>query len=149
MPRDDLLIGRASLPGHAYHVTACTDARRPVFRDLRCGRLLVAEMRVLNDNSAVASVAWVIMPDHLHWLFQLGNILSLSQVMKQLKARSALQINALLGRQGALWQRGFHDHGIRAEEDLRAMSRYIVANPLRGGLVRRIGDYPLWDAIWV
>jgi REP element-mobilizing transposase RayT len=149
MPRDDLLIGRASLSGHAYHVTACTDARRPVFRDLRAGRLLVSEMRALHDSGAVASLAWVIMPDHLHWLFQLGDSLSLSQVIKQLKARSALQINALIGRQGAVWQRGFHDHGIRAEEDLRAVSRYIVANPLRAGLVRRIGDYALWDAIWV
>jgi putative transposase len=25
----------------------------------------------------------------------------------------------------------------------------VVANPLRAGLVERIGDYPLWDAIWV
>ncbi|RUQ45382.1 transposase, partial [Corynebacterium pseudodiphtheriticum] len=24
-----------------------------------------------------------------------------------------------------------------------------VANPLRAGLVKRIGDYPLWDAIWI
>jgi hypothetical protein len=24
-----------------------------------------------------------------------------------------------------------------------------VANPLRAGLVERLGDYPLWDAIWV
>ncbi|MGB5734108.1 MAG: transposase [Thiohalocapsa sp.] len=149
MPRDDLLIGRASIPGHAYHVTACTDARREVFRDLRCGRLLVFEMRALHESNAVTSLAWVIMPDHLPWLFQLGDSLSLAQVMKQLKGRSALQINALLGRRGALWQRGFHDHGIRAEEDLRAVSRYIVANPLRAGLVPRVGDYPLWDAIWV
>jgi len=29
------------------------------------------------------------------------------------------------------------------------MARYIVANPLRAGLVERIGDYPLWDATWL
>jgi hypothetical protein len=28
-------------------------------------------------------------------------------------------------------------------------ARYIVANPLRAGLTRRLGDYPLWDAIWL
>ena len=31
----------------------------------------------------------------------------------------------------------------------RAAARYIVANPLRAGLVKQIGDYPLWDAIWL
>ncbi|PJA25997.1 MAG: IS200/IS605 family transposase, partial [Alphaproteobacteria bacterium CG_4_10_14_0_2_um_filter_63_37] len=27
--------------------------------------------------------------------------------------------------------------------------RYLVANPLRKGLVEEIGQYPHWDAIWV
>jgi len=32
---------------------------------------------------------------------------------------------------------------------LRRVARYVVANPMRAGLVKQIGDYPLWDAIWV
>ena len=28
-------------------------------------------------------------------------------------------------------------------------SRYVVANPLRAGLVERIGDYPYWNAVWI
>jgi len=47
-----------------------------------------------------------------------------------------------------MWQDGFHDHAIRKEEDLADIARYVVANPLRAGLVRRIGDYSLWDSIW-
>ncbi|MCZ6895303.1 MAG: transposase, partial [Gammaproteobacteria bacterium] len=26
---------------------------------------------------------------------------------------------------------------------------YLLTNPLRAGLVKRLGDYPLWDAVWV
>jgi len=26
---------------------------------------------------------------------------------------------------------------------------YIVANPLRAGLVERLGDCPHWDAVWL
>jgi len=89
------------------------------------------------------------MPDHLHWLFQLQERLTLAQAIKQLKARSALRINGLLGRQGPVWQRGDYDHAIRRDEDLRAVARYIIANPLRAGLVQQIGDYPLWDANWL
>ncbi len=29
------------------------------------------------------------------------------------------------------------------------VARYIIANPLRAGLVGRVGDYPLWDAVWL
>jgi len=38
---------------------------------------------------------------------------------------------------------------MRKEEDLQALARYIVANPLRAGLVKRVGDYPHWDAMWL
>jgi REP element-mobilizing transposase RayT len=89
------------------------------------------------------------MPDHLHWLFQLGTGLSLSDVVKALKARSAHQINKVLTRQGVVWQKAFHDHAIRREEDLRHHGRYLVANPLRKRIVTEIGCYPLWDAVWI
>jgi REP element-mobilizing transposase RayT len=70
--------------------------------------------------------------------------------MGRAKGSSARQINSLLGRSGApVWQRGFHDHALRGDEDVRAIARYIVANPLRAGLVRAIGDYPWWDAEWL
>jgi putative transposase len=48
-----------------------------------------------------------------------------------------------------VWQRGFYDRAIRKEEDLLAVARYIVANPLRAGLVSQLSDYPFWDAVWL
>jgi hypothetical protein len=48
-----------------------------------------------------------------------------------------------------VWQPGYFDRALRAEEDVREVARYIVANPLRAGLCRQIGDYPLWDALWL
>ncbi|RIZ65147.1 MAG: transposase [Methylococcales bacterium] len=149
MPRDDLLKGRVSIPGNVYHITSCTDGRRPFFEDFQNGRLLVMEMRQLHDEQSVNSLAWVIMPDHFHWLFQLNEPLSLSELVKKIKARSSIAINASMGRQGSVWQRGFHDHALRGDENLRSVARYIVGNPLRAGIVEHIGDYPLWDAIWL
>lgn len=149
MPRDDLLKGRFSCPNHVYHVTTCTEARAHLFRDYSCGRLVVEEMRKLDDGESLTSLAWVIMPDHVHWLFQLGDELTLSQSMKRFKARSALTINRFLNRREPVWQRGFHDHALRREDDLRTVARYIIGNPLRAGLVQHIGDYLLWDAIWL
>lgn len=69
--------------------------------------------------------------------------------MNQLKGRSARAINARTGRVGAVWQPAYFDHALRAEEDLKQVARYIVTNPLRAGLVRKIGDYSHWDAVWL
>lgn len=88
------------------------------------------------------------MPDHLHWLIALQQG-SISDLMRRIKGRSAKRINALVGHQGKLWQDGFHDRALRREEDVLPAARYIVANPLRAGLVRKIGDYSLWDAVWL
>jgi REP element-mobilizing transposase RayT len=74
---------------------------------------------------------------------------TLPALMLSTKSYSARAVNAALNRRGPLWQRGFHDRAVRREEDLQAVARYIVANPLRAGLVRRVHDYPLWDAKWL
>lgn len=69
--------------------------------------------------------------------------------MRRVKSASSQRVNQLLGVSGVLWQPGYYDHLIRDDENLRDAARYIVANPLRAGLVERLGDYPLWDAVWI
>jgi REP element-mobilizing transposase RayT len=146
----DLRRGRASIPGQIYLITTVTKARAQVFADLQCGRILVRTLRHQHETGAVESLAFVVMPDHLHWLFALGDSSSLSKVVGSTKRFSAQEINRLEGTPGrALWQDGFHDRAVRREEDLKDVARYIIANPMRAGLVRRVGDYPLWDACWI
>jgi REP element-mobilizing transposase RayT len=108
----------------------------------------VAELKRVHDQKMVNSIAWVVIPDHLHWLVQLEQG-SLAQLMQTVKSRSTLTINRALNRQGAFWQSGYHDRALRDDEDVRPFGRYIVANPLRAGLVKKVGDYPLWDACWL
>ncbi|MHB1290720.1 MAG: transposase, partial [Sulfuricella sp.] len=69
--------------------------------------------------------------------------------LRQVKSRSAITINRQLGTHQTIWQKGYHDHALRKEEDVQEIARYIVANPLRSGLAEHAGDYPLWDAIWL
>jgi len=83
------------------------------------------------------------MPDHFHWLFQLNQEQSLSSLMQTIKSASAHAV----GR--AIWQKGYHDHAIRKDEDIQAIARYIIANPVRAGLVKKVGDYSHWDAVWM
>jgi REP element-mobilizing transposase RayT len=84
----------------------------------------------------------------MHWLVTLQSG-DLPALVQRIKGRSAIAINRSLGSQGQIWQKGFHDHALRKDEDLQKVARYIVANPLRAGVVEKLGDYPLWDAIWL
>ena len=145
---NQLRAGRYSQPGQIYLLTAVTHLREPVFSDWRVGRLLVDQFRLAKTEGRTDSLAWVVMPDHFHWLVELQNS-TLPELMLATKSRSAREINAYLDRTGKCWQKGFHDRAIRREENLLSVARYIVANPLRAGLVRRVHDYPLWDAIWL
>ncbi|MGH8385588.1 MAG: REP-associated tyrosine transposase [Pseudomonas sp.] len=140
--------GRYSEPGRTYLLTAVTHNRQAVFSDWRSARLLVEQLRAADEAEIVTSMAWVVMPDHLHWLFQLQRG-SLAELACRIKSRSSRSINLMRGAQNRLWQRGYHDRALRRDEDLKAAARYIIMNPLRAGLVKRVGDYPLWDAIWV
>lgn len=149
MPYSDLRRGRYSEPGREYLITAVTHERRPVFADFKAARRLILEMRHLEASGSASWLAWVVMPDHVHGLLSLSGARALSAVMNDWKGRSARALNHWLGRKGRFWQTGFHDHALRGEEDRRAVARYIVANPLRAGLVRRLGDYAHWDSVWL
>ena len=95
------------------------------------------------------TLAYVVMPDHLHWLFQLGTRASMSTVVGNAKSYSARLLIERRVIRSKIWQRGFYDRAIRREEDLVSIARYIVANPLRAGLVEQIGDYAHWDSVWM
>ncbi|MDO9226036.1 MAG: transposase [Pseudomonadota bacterium] len=139
----NLRKGRVSEQGCVYLVTFVVRERRPIFQDFAMGRLLVSELKSADAVGLSKTWAFVVMPDHCHWLLSLQSR-SLSSLIGRVKARCAKAI----GR-GPIWQPGFHDHAARQEEDLQAMARYIVANPLRAGLATRVADYPLWDAAWL
>lgn len=141
--------GRVSLPDHAYLVTTTTRKREPVFADFNAG---CAAARCFDDSCLLGDtrmLAWVRMPDHVHWLIQLGEDYALATVVNRLKSASARHANRALHRKGSLWARAFHDHALRAEEDVRRSARYVIANPVRAGLVDRVGAYPFWNAVWV
>jgi len=140
--------GRYSQAGGIYHVTLVTDGRIPWFQVFSFAQIMCRNLRRPNTRGDARSLCWVVMPDHVHVLLQLGES-GLSPVVRELKGRTALQLNREIGRKGRFWTPGFHDHALRREEDIRGIARYLVGNPLRAGLVERVGDYPYWDAAWL
>jgi REP element-mobilizing transposase RayT len=145
----ELQKGRVSEAYRIYFITTVTHQRDQFFSNLQTSRIVIRTMKDLDKSGYVQSLSWVLMPDHLHWMFQLSDKSSLAVVIKRLKAISAHSVNKSLAREGQIWQRSYYDRCIRQEEDLKQISRYIIANPLRAGLVDDIGMYPHWDAVWL
>jgi putative transposase len=139
----NLRKGRISLSNHAYLATIITKSRLPVFNSFSTARIAV---RCFHDNGVekhAQTLAFVVMPDHVHWLVQMTDDGNLSEMIRLYKAKVSLLL------QQRIWQRGFHDHALREEESVRDIARYIVANPMRAGLCKSVGEYPHWDAIWL
>ena len=141
--------GRRTIAGQYYHIVTCTVERRRVFTNFQCGREVVRSLRRMQAEGVARSIAFVVMPDHLHWLMQLHDRKSLSVCVGSMKSFATRSMIAKNLRRGPVWQEGYMDRAIRRETDLLPVARYIVANPLRAGLVDHVGQYPLWDSIWM
>ena len=138
-----LRIGRHSQAGQVYLLTMVTLNRQAVFAEFQAARCLIRTLHAEDRLGRARTWAYVLMPDHLHWLMQLGEHVDLARCVQGVKSLVSRQLGQ------TVWQPGFHDRAMRKEEDLQALARYIVANPLRAGLVKRVGDYPHWDAMWL
>jgi REP element-mobilizing transposase RayT len=86
------------------------------------------------------------MPDHLHVVMQGLSLESDAwRSFVQFKQRAGYWFSK--NQIGCQWQKDFHDHIIRADEDWRAHVRYIASNPVRAGLVEQWDLYPFTGSI--
>ena len=108
----------------------------------------MSEIRQREVENVCDNLCFVIMPDHIHWMFQLLADAELSKVVARTKGRAALRINRTFGRSGRIWQDGFHDHAARRDEVLENLANYIIHNPVRAGIVDIPDDYPYWWSRW-
>lgn len=147
MSSPKLLRGRVSLVNSIYSITTVTVGRRPIFADPQNVELLVEALRHCEGAGVSHSLAWVVMPDHLHWLLQL-RAGTLNGCLQRLKSRSGRHIRQRLRADGGIWQAGFYDHAIRGDESLRGVARYLLHNPVRAGLCGLPEEYPYSWCRW-
>lgn len=143
--RKKIRLSRESykIPGYVYSITVCCAEKRAVFMNAELSETLDRELRTHPVGVGVKTLAFCLMPNHVHLLLQVdgGDIIA---ALQGWKSRTTHQYWNL-GGEGRLWQRSFYDHGIRGEEDLRAAALYIVNNPLRANVPdRKRYTWSLW-----
>lgn len=128
-------------------MTFTTARRRQWFREWDVASNVAAALADPASWADSRLLCWVLMPDHWHGMVQLGQQEPLSRNVGRAKAMASRCWKT--GEESCLWQAGFHDRALRAEDQILDVARYIVANPVRAGLVTRLRDYPYWDANWL
>ena len=72
---------------------------------------------------------WIIMPNHIHILFQIVGYADISNVVGKYKAAVTRTTGKASMHSGKLWQSSFYDHIIRNEIDYQQIWQYISGNP--------------------
>ena len=97
------------------------------------------------------TIAICVLPDHLHAMWKLPDgdadfsvrwSLIKSGFTRGLPIDVDRSSSKLRRRERGLWQRRFWEHAIRDETDLQRHIDYIHFNPVKHGLVDRVGDWP-------
>ena len=138
-----LARGRFSEIGRIYSVTIVCHQRSRHFDVAVNVACFTQELQRLQDEDCVRNLAWVAMPDHVHWLFALHEG-TLAGGVSLLKGRSSRRSGELREANSPFWQPGYFDHALRHDEALERYARYLVENPLRAGLVSCPKEYPHW-----
>ena len=98
----------------------------------------------LPEHYGVAGDAFVVMPNHVHWVVWLpdetppgASPLTLHDIVHRFKSlttaryRQGVLRDAWPAFNGRLWQRNYYEHIVRNDDDLARIRQYIAENPAR------------------
>jgi REP element-mobilizing transposase RayT len=129
-------------PGRIFSVTIAMAARSPVFTDIEFGLECIDLLRTICNEYRLRVYAYCLMPDHVHLLLGLGPASDLVPLIGRWKSLCSL-VHRRKGLSPQIWQRSFHDHALRKEEDVAVVVHYILENPVRAGLVEKASEHIL------
>jgi REP element-mobilizing transposase RayT len=138
-----------------YYVTICTKNREKIFGQVKNGEMMLSQCGEIVREEWIASETlrkeiyldeFVIMPNHFHGIVEIRRGVwpytptkrgfqspskDLGSMIRSFKGSVTKRINEHREIQGCpVWQRNYHDHIIRNDEDLHRIRKYIRDNPV-------------------
>jgi REP element-mobilizing transposase RayT len=107
---------------------------------------LVANSLKFHDDKMYKLHAWVIMPNHLHFLVTPLEGVELASIAHSIKSYTAHEANKILGRSGRFWQVEPFDRYIRDAKHFASVVKYIENNPVKAGLCKTAADWKFSSA---
>jgi putative transposase len=136
---------RAYQPGGFYFFTVVTHQRKPILCTEQSIARLRESFRYTMQKYPFEITAIVILPDHLHCIWQLPeNDSDFSKRWNMIKRHFSMGISSNTNhrREKNIWQRRFWEHLIQDEKDLHRHLHYIYYNPVKHGYVSSAFEWP-------
>lgn len=96
---------------------------------------IVADAVRFFDGERYELIAWCVMSNHVHMVIRPFDGHSRGDILQSIKSFTAKKANAILGGEGAFWQKESYDHLVRDEEDFFNQVSYVLGNPEAAGLL--------------
>lgn len=135
---------RLEFPGALYHVTSRGNRRSLIYRDDADRTAWLEVLAVVCDRHHCIVHSFCMMSNHFHLMIETVEP-NLSQAMRQLNGVYSQHFNQRHHTVGHLFQGRYKAILVQKESYLLELSRYIVLNPLRAGMVESIHAWP-WSS---
>ena len=124
-----------------YFVTASTVNKSHILYSDEHLNLWVNTFKELIAEFKAKLTAWVLLPNHYHFLFLPTLGYDLGVFMKRLNGRTSHELNFLDKQRGRQVWYSYWDTCIRGERDFWTRFNYIHTNPVKHGYVRKPEDW--------
>ena len=135
---------RIQFEGALYHVTSRGDRREPIYEDNDDRSAFLDILGEVSETFNWICHAYCLMTNHYHLVIETpdGN---LSKGMRQLNGVYTQASNRRHKRTGHLFQGRYKAILVDADAYLLELTRYVVLNPVRAGMVDEPGNWP-WSS---
>ena len=131
---------RIEYPGALYHVTARGNARADIYLDDGDRRLFLDLLAQAAERYDWLCHAYCLMDNHYHLLIETGRA-TLGRGMRHLGGVYTQRLNRVHDRVGHVFQGRYKAILVERDAHLLELSRYVVLNPVRAGMVRAAKDW--------
>jgi putative transposase len=129
-----------------FFVSTSTAGRRCLLQKTDFAELFIDCLRQHHAKGRFDVHAFVVMPDHVHVLFTLGDEVTLERSMTFIKGTFSFRMKRELGYLLEVWSEGYHDERIRSAEHCARVMEYIEQNPVLAGLSATAREFPFSSA---
>ncbi|OGP92340.1 MAG: hypothetical protein A2156_14750 [Deltaproteobacteria bacterium RBG_16_48_10] len=139
-------IARIVAVGYPHHIVQRGNNREKVFFNPGDYEKYLSFLRKYSEEKESATLAYCVMPNHVHLLVIPSQDESLAKMMQCITLCYTQYYNREKARTGRLWECRYHSTVIDGDRYLWTVSKYIENNPVRAGIVKKPEDYPYSSA---
>jgi putative transposase len=129
-------------PDSEFFLTIVTNKRKNWFTTEADLKIALDGIDVIRKRYGLKFIAWVILPEHLHWLIEPCDA-DYSKVVFSFKRHVSCHYRrrGFVPKGGKFWQDRFWEHTVRDDDDRERCVEYIHYNPVKHGIVNAPRDW--------